>query len=125
MKRFVFAVAALALAAGPALADPATPAAPPMPATTPAAPPNDTLTVILAHGDSIDVGGMSFDLTFKPDGTFTGGEFAGTYKVDGDNLCITIEGVVNNQCTAYPTGKKSGDSFTIQGDMGPYTVTIH
>jgi len=117
MKRLAFALAAFALAAGPALADPAAPAA--------GAPPNDTIAVILAHGDSIDVGGMTFDLTFKPDGAFSGGEFAGTYTVDGDKLCVTVEGVVNNQCTAYPAGKKSGDSFTVQGDMGPYTVTIH
>jgi hypothetical protein len=118
MKRFAFALAAIALVSAPAFADPAAPSAP-------AAPPNDTIAAILAHGDAIDVGGMSFDLSFKPDGTFSGGEFAGTYKVDGANLCITIEGVVNNQCTAYPAGKKSGDTFTIQGDMGPYTVTIH
>jgi hypothetical protein len=118
MKRLAFAVAAFALVAGPVLADPAAPA----PA---GAQPNDNIAAILAHGDSIDVGGMSYDLTFKGDGTFNGGEFAGTYKVDGANLCITIEGIVNNQCTAYPAGKKSGDSFTIQGDMGPYTVTIH
>ena len=66
MKRLAFALAAFALAAGPALADPAAPAA--------GAPPNDTIAVILAHGDSIDVGGMTFDLTFKPDGAFSGGE---------------------------------------------------
>src|ERR1700761_4519848 len=116
MKRIAFAVAAFALVAGPVIADPAAPAG---------AAPNDTIQAILAHGDAIDVGGMSFDLTFKPDGTFSSGEFAGTYHTDGDKLCVTIEGLVNNQCTAYPAGKKSGDSFTVQGDMGPYTVTIH
>jgi hypothetical protein len=104
-KGLALAVAALSLIAAPAFAN--------------------TLDEIIAHGDTVDVGGMSYELTYKADGTFTAGDFAGTYKVDGNKLCLTIPGVLDNQCTVYPDGKKSGDKFTIPGDQGESTVTIH
>ena len=72
-------------------------------------------------------GGRSATSTIKPDGTFSGfdGMFAGTYKTNGNKLCITVEafGMVD-QCTEYPDGKKSGDTFEIPSDMGPMKVTI-
>ena len=109
MKRLAFAIAgaSLLLAAVPAMAD-------------------TTLDEVIAHGVTLEVAGMSFELTYKPDGTFSAGEFAGTYKVvDGNKLCITIPSLVDNQCSVYPDGKKSGDTFVVPGDMGDATVKIH
>ncbi len=91
-----------------------------------AAPPSDTLKAVIEKGVTLSVQGMDFDIDYKPDGTFVGGggQFEGTYTVDGPKLCITIPGMVENQCTDYPDGKKSGDSFELANDQGSLTVTI-
>ncbi len=103
----------LALIAAPALAQTA-------------APPSDTIKTVIEKGMTIDVGGMVGSIEYKADGTFSGfdGQFAGTYKTDGSKLCLTVPGMMDNQCTAYPDGKKSGDTFEIPSDMGPLKVTI-
>jgi hypothetical protein len=74
-----------------------------------------------------DMMGMPVDLSFKPDGSFSGmgGQLAGTWKADGSKLCLTIPGMIENQCTAYPDGKKAGDKFEITSDQGAMTVTIN
>lgn len=91
------------------------------------APPSDTVAAVVEKGVTMDVQGNVGDIEYKPDGTFSGfdGMFAGTYKTDGNKLCITVEafGLVD-QCQEYPDGKKSGDSFTLSSDMGDMTVTI-
>lgn len=92
-----------------------------------AAPPSDTIKAVVEKGVSMDVMGNVGDIEYKPDGTFSGfeGMFAGTYKADGNKLCITVEAFqLVNECTAYPDGKKSGDTFEIPSDMGPMKVTI-
>ena len=61
MNCFVLAAAKFALRAGTALADLAAPAR---------AAANDTVEAIVALGDAVDVAGMSYDLTNKPDGAF-------------------------------------------------------
>jgi hypothetical protein len=116
MRLTVLAVAA-ALMAAPVFAQ-ETPA--------PAAPPSDTIKAVTEKGVFFDVMGMEIDMEFKADGTFTGmaGAFAGTWKADGKKLCLTIPGMIENQCTEYPDGKKSGDSFEITSDNGPMTVKI-
>jgi len=116
MRRLVIGLVALGLVAGSARGAPPTPAAP--------APPNDTIAAILAHGDVVNASGRFFVFAYKPDGTFTAGALSGTYTVDGGKLCITIDGVVDNDCADYPAGKKTGDSFTVDSEMGPFTVTI-
>ncbi|MBI1339415.1 hypothetical protein GC169_04285 [bacterium] len=104
MRLFVLAAASVALAA-PALAT--------------------TLEAVVAHGVIIEVQGTPYDVTYKADGTFTTDQgVEGTYKIDGDKLCITVPGVVDNDCTAYPEGKASGDSFEVTGGLGPSKVTI-
>ena len=57
MKHLVFAIAgaSLLLAAAPAMAD-------------------TTLDEVIAHGVTLDVAGMSFEITYKPDGTFSAGD---------------------------------------------------
>ena len=91
-----------------------------------AAPPSDTLKTIVEKGMTMSVMGMEGAMEFKPDGTFAGfdGQFAGTYKVDGAKLCLTVPGMIENQCTEYPVGKTSGDKFTISGDFGEIEITV-
>lgn len=101
-------------------------AAPVLAQEAPAAPPTDTIKAVTEKGVFFDVMGMEIDMDFKADGTFTGmaGAFAGTWKADGNKLCLTIPGMIENQCTEYPDGKKSGDVFEISSDNGPMTVKI-
>ena len=92
-----------------------------------AAPPSDTVAAVVAKGVSMDVGGNVGNIDYKADGTFSGfdGMFSGTYKTNGDKLCITVEAFgLTDACQAYPAGKKSGDTFTLESDMGPMQVTI-
>ena len=91
-----------------------------------AAPPSDTIKTIVEKGMTMSVMGMEGAMDFKPDGTFSGfdGMFAGTYKVDGPKLCLTVPGMMENQCTEYPVGNTSGDKFTITGDFGDIEVTV-
>jgi hypothetical protein len=104
--RLVSLVAAAGLLAAPAVAN--------------------TLEEVTKNGVLITVGGVPYDIAYNADGTFAEatGQFAGTWKVDGDNLCITIPGLVENQCTLYPKDKKSGDEFEVASDMGPMLVKI-
>jgi hypothetical protein len=90
------------------------------------APASDTVQAVTANGITMDVQGQTFNIDYAEDGTFVGGDgmFEGTWKADGSKLCITIPGMVENQCTAYPDGKKPGDSFDIESEMGPLTVKI-
>lgn len=84
-----------------------------------------TLDEVVSKGVLIEVQGVVYDVTYKPDGTFTTDQgVEGTYKVEGDKLCITVPGVVEGDCTAYPADKKSGDSFNVEGQLGPSKVTI-
>jgi hypothetical protein len=108
---------AIALAATPALAQTA---------------PNDTLSVILAKGVTLNVAtmGITGDVTYKADGTFSGfdGQYEGTYKVDGNKLCTTAPAVgEDNACVEYPDGKASGDKFKVKhpsDQIGELEVTI-
>jgi hypothetical protein len=91
-----------------------------------AAPPSDTIKEVTSKGVFFDVQGMEIDMVFKADGSFTGmaGAFEGTWKADGKKLCLTIPGMIENQCTEYPDGKKSGDSFEVTTENGPMNVKI-
>ena len=113
MKLAMFALAAAILAA-PALAQDV-------------APPSDTVKTVVEKGVTMEVMGQAGDIEYKADGTFSGfdGQFEGTYKTNGNKLCITVEafGLVD-QCSEYPDGKTSGDTFELPSDMGPLKVTI-
>lgn len=113
--RLTILAAAAALMAAPALAQDAP------------APPSDTVKAVVEKGVTMEVMGQAGDIEYKADGSFSGfdGQFAGTYKTNGNKLCITVEafGMVD-QCTEYPDGKKAGDSFELASEMGPLKVTI-
>jgi len=114
MRTLLAATAALALAApalsGQALAQPAEP---------------NTLQEVTTHGIVLSVQGTDIDVTYTPDGKFTAmdGQVTGTWRIDGDKLCTTSNFQPDEECVAYPKGKKSGDSFDLTGPQG--TATIH
>jgi hypothetical protein len=116
MKLKLLAAAALLIAA-PALAQ------------TGAAP-SDTIKLVLEKGTTMSVAqmGITGDVAYKPDGTFSGfdGQYEGTYKVDGSKLCLTAPAVgQDNTCFAYPDGLKSGDKFKITDpNIGEIEIAI-
>jgi hypothetical protein len=106
MRRLILAAAFLAMAA-----------AAPAQAGTPEE--------IVAHGMIVTFGGMDYDLTFTPDGKFTGldGQVTGTWRIDADKLCTMPAGAPES-CVVYPAGKKSGDTFEVTSLQGSATVKI-
>lgn len=95
------------------------------PAFAQGAPANDTLTLIVEKGMIMNVMGTEGEIEFKADGSWSGfgGAAAGTYTTDGDKLCITSD--MGTACSAYPAGKKSGDTFTVTLEgLGDVPITI-
>ena len=115
LVKYTLAAVAALVAAAPAFAQAA---------------PNDTLTLVLAKGATLNVVSMGAtgDVSYKPDGTFSGfeGQYEGTYKIDGDKLCATSSAVgEDNACVTYPAGKVSGDKFTLKHPtIGDIEVTL-
>ncbi len=108
MKFAVAAVAALAFAA-PAFAQGTT-----------------TLQEVTTKGIVLTAGGMDIDVAYKPDGTFTAmdGQITGKWRIDGEKLCTSSNFKAEEECTAYPVGKKSGDSFEMTSEQGTATIKI-
>ena len=86
----------------------------------------DTLQEVTTHGMILSVQGTDIDVAFTPDGKFTafGGQITGTWRIDGDKLCTISSADPMESCTAYPAGKKSGDSFELTAPTGTATVKI-
>jgi hypothetical protein len=86
---------------------------------------SDTIKLIIANGNKLSVMGMELELSYKADGTYSvASDQGGKYRVDGKKLCLTPDAIGQELCSEYPDGKKSGDSFDIQSDFGPLTITI-
>lgn len=85
----------------------------------------DTLQEVTAKGIVLTVGGTDIDISFTPDGKFSGfnGAISGTWRIDGDKLCTKGDDG-NETCMAYPAGKKSGDKFEVESPAGPIPVRI-
>jgi hypothetical protein len=85
-----------------------------------------TLEEIVAHGMVVTIGDMDIDISFTPDGKFSGleGQLAGSWKIDGDKMCTTSNLDPSETCMAYPKDKKSGDSFDLTGPQGTAKVKI-
>ena len=85
----------------------------------------ETLDEVVAHGMVVNIADMDIDVAFTPDHKFTalGGAIAGTWKIDGDKLCTTTA-EQGESCTAYPAGKKSGDTFEVTSEQGSAKVHI-
>lgn len=108
MKTFAVAAMAMSLAA-PAFAQGA-----------------NTLQEVTTKGIVLSAGGMDIDVTYKPDGSFTAmeGAVTGKWRIDGEKLCTSSNFEPTESCVAYPTGKKSGDSFDVTGPAGTATIKI-
>jgi hypothetical protein len=52
------------------------------------------------------------------------GQVTGKWRVEGGKLCTSSNFAPEEECVAYPAGKKSGDSFEVQGGQGPATIRI-
>ena len=85
-----------------------------------------TLEEITTHGMVVTIADMDIDISFTPDGKFTGmeGQLTGTWKIDGDKMCTTSNLNPSETCLAYPSDKKSGDSFDLTGPQGSVKVKI-
>lgn len=107
MRSLMLAAAALALAA-PAFAQGST-----------------TLQEVTTKGIVLDIQGFLVDVDYKPDGTFSAmdGAATGKWRIDGEKLCTSTD-ATPEECVAYPTGKKSGDSFEVTGAQGKAMVKI-
>lgn len=86
----------------------------------------DTLKEVTTKGIVLTAGGMDIDVAYTPDGKFTAmdGAVTGTWRIDGEKLCTTSNFSPDEECVAYPVGKKSGDSFEVVGGQGPATIRI-
>lgn len=114
MRNIIIAAAATIAAAAPAFAD---------------APANDTITAVIAKGVTMNMQGMQIPIAYKADGTFSievqGQSINGKWRADGDKLCTTSEMRPEENCVAYPAGKKAGNSFDLSGPRGTVSVTIN
>ncbi|RYZ02892.1 MAG: hypothetical protein EON61_15710 [Alphaproteobacteria bacterium] len=108
MKRFIACLTLAALAA-PAFAQQ-----------------SSTLQELTTKGMVMEAGGMQIEVTYKPDGTFTAmdDQVTGKWRIDGDKLCTSSNFSPAEECVAYPTGKKSGDSFEVTSAQGAATIRI-
>jgi len=52
------------------------------------------------------------------------GAVTGAWRIDGDRMCTTSKFSPIEECTLYPGGKVSGDTFDTTGAQGSATVTI-
>jgi hypothetical protein len=78
-----------------------------------------TLQEVTTHGMIVSVGDRQFEVDYTPDGKLTvnGGQATGSWRIDGDRLCTTVNAGPEN-CVAYPKDKKSGDTFEVPGAQG-------
>lgn len=86
----------------------------------------NTLQEVTTKGITLNIQGTDIDVSYKPDGTFTAmdGAVTGKWRIDGEKLCTSSNFSPEEECAAYPVGKKSGDSFDVTGAQGTATVTI-
>jgi hypothetical protein len=121
--RSILLCAALAALASPAVAQTAA---------------DTTIKEVIAKGQTMtgDMQGteLSFVTTFAADGTYktvlaiADRTMLGTWRVDGDKLCT--KGPAGDtgpeDCTVYPAGKKSGDTFDVTHPrLGAAKITIN
>ena len=90
----------------------------------------DTLQEVIKHGVVMTVMGTAIPITYGADGKyavdFQGQKVEGTWRIDGDKFCTKSTLSPDENCTVYPSGKKSGDTFEVTSPtLGPITVKIN
>jgi hypothetical protein len=90
----------------------------------------DTLKEVTTKGIVLSAQGFELDVAYKADGTFAVSMVgdptplaSGKWRIDGEKLCTSTD-ATPEECVAYPTGKKSGDSFDVTGAQGTATIKI-
>lgn len=89
-----------------------------------------TLDYAIEKGIVMSAMGYDIPVTYSDDGTYVAsidgmGDLPGTWRRDGETLCTESSMQPGENCTEYPAGKAPGDSFVIEGAMGPATITIN
>ncbi len=88
-----------------------------------------TLDYVISNGVVLSVQGFDIPVDYHEDGTYSavamGSEIPGTWRIEGTSLCTESSMQPGENCTEYPEGKGPGDSFTVEGAMGPATITIN
>lgn len=85
-----------------------------------------TLDEVTKHGMVVTLGSFDLGTDFTADNRFSmaDGMIRGTWRTDGNKLCLTGDTDGLESCTEYPEGKVSGDTFEVQLEHGPATVRI-
>jgi hypothetical protein len=93
---------------------------------TPPAALAQTAKEVVSRGVTLVTGDNKLETSFTADGKFVLSAVVdeGTWRIDGDKLCSKSSRTLIETCTAYPPGKKSGDSFELQTPSGRVTVQI-
>ena len=100
-----------------------------------AQPAADTLKNVTTKGAVMKGNIQSMDVTYitdyAADGTYRttiegmDRTMTGKWRIEGDKLCTKGDGNPADMCTAYPAGKKPGDTFDVQHpQLGTAKVTI-
>jgi hypothetical protein len=88
-----------------------------------------TLSLIVAKGVTLSIMGMEVPVKYNADGTFVadvqGQQMGGKWRIDGDKMCQSSDMQPEERCQAYPVGKKAGESFDLETEMGPMTIKIN
>lgn len=97
---------------------------------------SDTLKAVIAHGQTMSgvVQGneLAFSTKYAADGTYAtrldamDRTMTGKWRIEGDKLCTKGDGNPTDDCTAYPAGKKAGDTFEVDHPrLGKSKITIN
>lgn len=80
----------------------------------------ETLDEVTTRGIVARAFGIELNMDFTPDNRFTAmnGRFTGVWRIDGDRLCTIDDGQTVENCTTYPQGKRSGDTFEVTNHAG-------
>lgn len=86
----------------------------------------DTLKEVTTRGVVLTIAGMDVDVSYTPDGRFSAmeGAVTGTWRIQGETLCVTSNMQPAESCTLYPPDKKSGDAFDLVTDQGVVAIRI-
>ena len=89
-------------------------------------PGSDTVKAMVEKGATFLIDGIAYAFEPQPDGRYDGGQDGGggTYRVDGKALCLTPQTYRQEICFMCPDGKKSGDTFAVDGVRGSAIATI-
>jgi hypothetical protein len=86
----------------------------------------DTLQEIVTKGIVLTAQGNEIDITYTPDGKFSGmeGMLTGTWRIAEEKLCTTSNFDPTERCAEFPKDKVSGDEFEMTSAQGTAKIKI-